>query len=187
VTDHKGTAASPSTGAGAATDSDGATEPARPGRPEFRERLYLPWYHWVLPLVGAVLLGAEVDMGYPGLLRWLPYLITVPLTVLLLWRFGSATIAVRDGELWAGPAHLPLRFVDEIRIVPANAKRKVLGPGFDPAAFLLHRSWVGPLVWLRLNDPDDPTPYWLVSTRSPERLIAAINEQLPPPAADSTD
>jgi hypothetical protein len=26
-----------------------------------------------------------------------------------------------------------------------------------------------------LDDPDDPTPYWLVSARHPDRLLAALH------------
>ena len=140
----------------------------------FRERLYVPWYHWVLPLVAAGLLAAEVHMGYPGVRAWLPYVILLPLTALLIWRFGNARVEVRDGELWAGEAHLPLRWVGEVRVVPLAAKRKALGPGFDPAAFALHRGWIGPMVWVEVTDPHDPTPYWMISTRSPERLSAAL-------------
>ena len=44
----------------------------------------------------------------------------------------------------------------------------------DPAAFVLHRTWVGPMVLVVLDDPDDPTPYWLISSRDPEKLIAAL-------------
>lgn len=166
-----------------ANDADGAPAAAVSGRergvPVFRERLYLPWYHWLLPLLAAGLLAAEVDMGYPGVRAWLPYLVTIPLALLLLWRFSSARVEVRDGELWAGEAHLPLRHAGETQIIPANFKRKVLGPAFDPAAFALHRSWVGPMVWIELTDPDDPTPYWLISTRHPEELVAALLSDRP--------
>jgi len=33
---------------------------------------------------------------------------------------------------------------------------------------------VAAAVRLEILDPDDPTPYWVVSTRRPDRLIAAI-------------
>lgn len=162
-----------------ASTAASGTEPAAGatggGRPTFSERLYLPWWHWILPLIGAGLLAAEVDMGYPGLRGWLSYLITIPLTLLLLWRFGSATVVVKDGELWVGEAHLPLEFAGETQIIPAHLKRQVLGPAFDPAAFALHRSWVGPMVWIHDTDEADPTPYWLVSTRHPEQLVAAMD------------
>ncbi|HVV19095.1 MAG TPA: DUF3093 domain-containing protein [Pseudonocardiaceae bacterium] len=157
------------------------------GRPVYWERLYLPWYHWLLPLFAAGLLAAEVNMGYPGVRAWLPYVITIPLTLLILWRFGSAKVEVRDGELWVGDAHLPLRYAGETQIIPGNLKRQVLGPAFDPAAFALHRSWVGPMVWIHVTDEADPTPYWLVSTRHPERLVAAIEAGRPAPQADDDE
>jgi Protein of unknown function (DUF3093) len=140
----------------------------------YRERLYVTWYWWPLPLAGAGLLAAEVHLGYPGVRAWLPYVLLLPLTALLLWRAGSATVRVQDGELWVGKAHLPLRFVGETQVVSAQEKRRVLGPHLDPAAFLLHRGWIGPVVRLRQTDPEDPTPYWVFSTRHPDRLAEAL-------------
>jgi len=41
----------------------------------FRERLYVtPWF-WLLLLLAAGLLAAEVHMGFPGVRSWLPYVI----------------------------------------------------------------------------------------------------------------
>jgi Protein of unknown function (DUF3093) len=140
----------------------------------YRERLYVTWYWWPLPLVGATLLAAEVHMGYPGVRAWLPYVLLLPITALLLWRAGSASVRVQDGELWVGKAHLPLRFVGEIQIVSAKDKRRALGPHLDPAAFVMHRGWIGPVVRLRQTDPEDPTPYWVFSTRHPDRLAEAL-------------
>jgi hypothetical protein len=174
----------------AATDGDAAEKtpentPARgaSGPVVFHERLYLTWWHWLLPLVAAFLLAAEVDMGYPGIRAWLPYVITIGLCLLLCWRFSAAKVEVRDGELWVGQAHLPLEFVGEVQIVPPAAKRKVLGPAFDPAAFALTRSWIGPMVWLEVRDENDPTPYWLISSRKPEKLVTALTEGRRPASA----
>ncbi len=140
----------------------------------YRERLYVTWYWWLLPLLAAGLLAAEVHLGYPGVRAWLPYVLLLPVTALLIWRAGSAGVRVQDGELRVGDAHVPLRFVGEVQIVPAKDKRRALGPHLDPAAFVLHRGWIGPVVRLRLTDPDDPTPYWVVSTRHPDRLAEAL-------------
>ncbi len=158
---------------------NGSAAPRPAGPPVFHERLYLTWWHWPLPLLGAGLLAAEVDMGYPGIRAWLPYVICFGLCLLLLWRFSAAKVEVRDGELWVGEAHLPLEFVGEVQIVPPAAKRKVLGPAFDPAAFALTRSWIGPMVWVQVKDENDPTPYWLVSSRKPEKLVTALTEGRP--------
>jgi hypothetical protein len=150
------------------TDTEASTGTA------YRERLYVTWYWWLLPLLAAGLLAAEVHLGYPGVRAWLPYVLLLPLTALLIWRSGRAGVRVQDGELWVGDAHLPLRFVGETQIVSAKDKRRVLGPHLDPAAYVLHRGWIGPVVRLRLTDPDDPTPYWVVSTRHPDRLVEAL-------------
>jgi hypothetical protein len=64
--------------------------------------------------------------------------------------------------------------VGAVQIVPVTAKRKALGPHLDPAAFVVHRGWVGPLLRVQLTDPADPTPYWMFSTRHPERLAELL-------------
>lgn len=140
----------------------------------YRERLYVTWYWWPLPLIAAGLLAAEIHMGYPGVRAWLPYVVLVPLTALLIWRAGATSVRVQDGELWVGKAHLPLRYIGEIQVVSAKDKRRALGPHLDPAAFVVHRGWIGPVVRLRQTDPEDPTPYWVISTRHPDRLVEAL-------------
>ena len=72
-------------------------------------------------------------------------------------------------ELRAGVAHLPVSLVGRVDVVTGEAKREALGPQLDPQAFVLHRPWVGPVVRIEVLDPDDPTPYWVISTRRPER------------------
>ena len=145
----------------------------------FAERLYVPWWGWPLPVIAAVLMAAEVHMGYPGVRAWLPYLITIPLVVGVMLWLGRATVKVVDDELWVGDAHVPLRFVDEVEMFPAKAKRKALGPDLDPAAFVSHRGWVGPVLRVYLDDPADPTPYWLFSVRNADKLAAMLAQLTP--------
>jgi DUF3093 family protein len=140
----------------------------------YSERLYVTWYWWLLPLLAAGLLAAEVHLGYPGVRAWLPYVVLLPLTALLVYRAGSARVRIADGELIVGRAHVPLRHLGEVQVVTSDQKRRVLGPELDPAAFVLHRGWIGPLVRVELTDESDPTPYWVFSTRRPERLAEAL-------------
>jgi len=142
----------------------------------FRERLYVPWWAWPLPLLAAVLLAAEIHMGFPGVRSWLPYLIVVPLTVLLILRLGSTKVSVDDGELRVGDAHVPLELLGEVEVFTAKDKRKAMGPNLDPAAFVAHRGWIGPMVRVALNDPEDPTPYWLFSVRSADQLADLLRK-----------
>jgi hypothetical protein len=44
----------------------------------------------------------------------------------------------------------------------------------DARAWLVIRAWVDPVVRIELGDPEDPAPYWLVSSRKPQKLVAAL-------------
>ena len=95
----------------------------------------------------------------------------------LLWLSRIEIRVVDDGaevELWAGEAHLPASVITRSAAIPRSAKSAALGRQLDPAAHVLHRNWVGPMALVVLDDPDDPTPYWLVSCRNPERVLAAL-------------
>ena len=151
----------------------GAAEKA-PATPLHAERLYVTWYWWLLPLAAAGLLAAEVHLGYPGVRAWLPYVLLLPLTALLIWRSGRAPVRIENGELYVGTAHLPLEFVGEVEVFDARQKRAVLGRGLDPRAFVLHRGWVGPVVRIRVTDQEDPKPYWVFSTRHPEKVASLL-------------
>lgn len=117
-------------------------------------------------------------MGVRNLPDWLPYAVLAIVAIgVLLWlsRIEVAVIGTGDDvELWAGQAHLPVSVVSRSATVPRSAKSATLGRQLDPAAFVLHRNWVGPMVLVVLDDPDDPTPYWLVSSRHPERVLSAL-------------
>ncbi|BDT90157.1 membrane protein [Nocardia sputorum] len=145
----------------------------------YRERLWVPLWWWPVAFAITGLLAAEIHMGAPGLRAWLPYVVLFPVPVwVLLWlsrhRVEVAPDANGTPELRADRAHLPVNFVARAAAVAPTAKSAALGRQLDPAAYVQHRPWVGPMVLLVLDDPDDPTPYWLVSTRRPERVLAAL-------------
>lgn len=144
----------------------------------YRERLWVPWWWWPPGLGLAALIALEVNMGVPGLPRWLPYALLLPVAVVVLLWLGRTEVRVVSGpegaELWAGPAHLPVDVITRSAEVPRSAKSAALGRQLDPAAYVVHRPWVGPMVLVVLDDPDDPTPYWLVSCRRPDKVLAAI-------------
>ncbi|MFI6866691.1 DUF3093 domain-containing protein [Nocardia sp. NPDC050406] len=145
----------------------------------YRERLWVPLWWWPVAFVVTGLLAAEIHMGAPGLRAWLPYVVLLPIPVwVLLWMSRHRVEVTRTGdgapELRLERAHLPATFVARAAAVPASAKSAALGRQLDPAAYVQHRAWIGSMVLLVLDDPDDPTPYWLVSTRRPEEVIAAL-------------
>jgi hypothetical protein len=128
----------------------------------------------------AALIAVEVNMGVPSLPNWLPFAVLFVVAAGVLLWLGRAQVRVTsdDGvvDLWAGEAHLPITVIARSAQIPRSAKSAALGRQFDPAAYVLHRGWVGPMVLVVLDDEDDPTPYWLVSTRHPERVLSALRD-----------
>jgi hypothetical protein len=144
----------------------------------YRERLWVPWWWWPLGLGLAALIAFEVDQGVPALPDWAPFALLLPVAAIVLLWFGRVEVRVVGGpdetEVWVGVAHLPVSVISRSAEVPRSAKSAALGRQLDPAAYVVHRAWVGPMVLLVLDDPDDPTPYWLVSSRHPDRVLAAL-------------
>jgi hypothetical protein len=50
------------------------------------------------------------------------------------------------------------------------------GPNLDPAAHKVFQGSVKTAVKIPINDPEDPTPYWLVSTRNPNKLVQSLRK-----------
>lgn len=86
----------------------------------------------------------------------------------------TPTVSVRDGELRAGRAHIPVAVLGEVTVLEADGMRAELGPRLDARAHVCLRGWVRSGVRVELADPDDPTPYWLVSSRHPDGLARAL-------------
>ena len=74
-----------------------------------------------------------------------------------------------------GPAGRPCRSTSSGAVPPLDAAqaRAPARPRRGPRAYLLLRPWLPRAVRVDLDDPRDPTPYWYVSSRHPDRLAAA--------------
>lgn len=115
---------------------------------------------------------------------WLPLAVLLPATAVGLWWLGRLRVAVVDDELRVDDARLPVRYVATAIALDQSGRRELLGVGADPLAFVVQRPWVRGAVQVLLDDPADPTPYWLVSARAPERLARAITGAGQPTPAD---
>lgn len=145
----------------------------------YRERLGVPLWWWPIALLLVVPMAIEIQLVVPALPVWLGSVMLLPLPAAVLLWLGRHHVAVATdqhgvAELRAGPAHLPATYVARATTVPPSAKSAALGRQLDPAAFVRQLPWIGPMVLLVLADPADPTPYWLVSTRRPEAVLAAL-------------
>ena len=155
----------------AASSSDSAAAVAAT---RHNERLAVPWWVWPAALGFGAMLSAEVFLGAGGALTWVPYAIVLPAIAGGLWRLGRLRVAVGGGELRVDDARLPVRHVAGVTVLGPAEKRLLLGPAAQQYAFVVQRPWIPGAVQVHLDDPADPTPYWVVSSRRPDKLAAAL-------------
>ena len=89
-------------------------------------------------------------------------------------RYGGARVVVTDRTFRAGRARIPLTLLADPRALDGEETWQAAGPGADARAYLLLRPYLRGSVMVQLRDPADPTPYWLVSSRRPVELAAAL-------------
>ncbi len=138
----------------------------------FRERLWpSPWLLiTLLLLVPAVTLTlTPINAGVA-----LPTAIAVYLLVAGSLVLMSPAIEVSGEELTAGSARVPLSALGESQTLGDTALRRLIGPEADARAYLLVRGYIHRGVRIDIVDDQDPTPYWVLTSRRPEELAEAI-------------
>jgi hypothetical protein len=159
-------------------DTEPADTPPAHTAPVYSERLWVPLWWWPLGLATSAVLAYTIHLG-TRVPYWIPLVLLAPIPVWLLWWLSRHRVEVVPDstgtlELRADRAHLPVTFVARAAAVPTAAKSAALGRQLDPAAFVQHRPWIGPMALLVLDDPDDPVPYWIISTRRPAQVLTAL-------------
>jgi hypothetical protein len=148
--------------------------PQSPARSTYTERLGLTWSAWLAALVVDLIIGFELLIGFPRLPAWVPFAVLLPLTAALMAWWGRIQVRIADGEFLVDDARLPLTVISDVVALDAAGKREALGVGSHPMAFVIQRPWIGPAVQVLLDDPADPTPFWVISTRRPVELATTL-------------
>lgn len=86
----------------------------------------------------------------------------------------APVIAVTDEMLRVGRARIERSFLGAVTAHTGADAVAERGTRLDARAWLVLRGWVSGVVRIEITDDADPTPYWLVSTRRPEELAAAL-------------
>ncbi|GAB3592129.1 hypothetical protein GCM10027446_12200 [Angustibacter peucedani] len=128
---------------------------------------------WVVCGLVAASLGLTV-LGALGAVVALGVSLVAVAAVVAALLASSARLEVADGELRAGRAHIPVALLGRVRVLDAARTKALRGPEADARAYLCTRGWIHEAVLVEVVDPQDPTPYWLLSSREPARLAAAI-------------
>jgi hypothetical protein len=150
----------------------------------YRERLTAPASWWL----AALAFGAAWGWVMLVATNW-PIAITATAIVAgpclyLVWRYGSLLITVDDEELRVGRASIGRADTGAVQPLHRADYRLRRGTGADARAYRVTRPYIDRGVLVPIDDETDPTPYWLVSSRLPDALAAALghteNAPVPP-------
>jgi hypothetical protein len=143
------------------------------GQVGYTERLWPSAPVWLVVLLVAASGGLVVVKVAPPLVS---AVVALALMAAASWALvrSSALVAVAGGELVAGNARIPLSLLGEVDVLDRSEFTALRGPRADVRAYLCQRSWIPRGVRVTVVDPHDPTPYWLVSSREPTKLAAAV-------------
>lgn len=140
----------------------------------YDERLGVPLRWWAQGTMLVASLWLAVVVATPPVVAWVVTALALLLMVAAFLSWGSARVSVAGGTFRAGRATIPVDLLGEAVALDAEAMRRQAGVDADARAFLLLRAYVKGGVKVDVADPADPTPYWLVSSRQPARLAAAL-------------
>lgn len=143
----------------------------------FEETLRVPlrWWGQATMFVAALWLAFIVAMPEgKAWVAWAATAVIACLVLALLLGYGSARLRVADGVFQAGRANIPVGLLAGPVAHDVETTRRLIGVDANARAYLLIRPYLKRSVQVGVNDPLDPVPYWLVSTRRPDELVAAL-------------
>jgi len=157
----------------------------------YHERLWVPVSWVLLGLLVTVLLSAELAAGveiliagtglasYGVLLGTSVYVVIIGVFAMLMLNWSRPQVEITGSQLTAARASLPLSAAGEVTALDYRQTRALRGPRADPSAFILIRPYLREAVYIEVTDRSLGTPYWLLATRHPDRLAAAIDRSRP--------
>jgi len=143
----------------------------------YRERLSPSL--WIFLAIGLVIPASILVFAPISLVTGIIVAIVLYAGSAAILFFASPVLMIADGMFRAGKATIPLSFLRDPVALTGNSAVLARGQKLDARAWLCIRGWIQPVVKVTVHDPNDPVPYWLVSTRNPTELVAALNQQTP--------
>jgi Protein of unknown function (DUF3093) len=141
----------------------------------FRERLTVPLIWWVLAALFALSVLLAVG-AYLGPTWGIGTSLATMLIAAGIFVSGSIVITVDEQQIRVGRASIEHSYIAVCQPLDAEQTRRRAGVEADASAHLVLRPYIKTAVEVTLDDKDDPVPYWLISTRDPQRLAAALQE-----------
>ncbi|ALV33520.1 DUF3093 domain-containing protein [Streptomyces sp. CdTB01] len=144
-----------------------------PARLVYDERLTPPKTWWVIAFLFGLSL-ALVFLPYGLIAALIALMIGTCLAGMYVSAQGSTRIRVTEDTLFVSDARIPLTALGQPEILEGEEARAWRTYKADLRAFMVMRSFLPSAVRVEVIDPDDPTPYLYLATRTPQRLAEAL-------------
>ncbi len=144
----------------------------------FSERLRVPGWWWLLL---ALMIGSVALAVFAYLPSWVATTITLSIATALglgLIGYGRLRITADADGLKAGTAKIEWRWIGGVEVLDQGAFAAQLNDPANHPAHLVVRPYAPHGVRISIDDSADPHPAWLVSSRHPQQLAAAIDDHV---------
>lgn len=141
---------------------------------DYDERLGVPLRWWVQGTMLVATVWLALVVALPPAAAWSVTCVLLAGMTVFLVSYGGVRVRVSDGTFHAGRARIAVTLLGEASPLDAEQARRRAGVDADARAYLVLRPYLKRAVLVPLLDPADPTPYWLVSSRHPDALAAAL-------------
>jgi hypothetical protein len=150
------------------------SEPGKPKSPLYKER--------VLPSFGTF---AAIFALFPSIaIVSEPFDIRIGLAigvgaVLAIWAlliFRAPKIELSELELKVDRVSILRTLIGEAEVISKEGIFLERGPNLNPGAHKVFQGSVKKAIKIPITDAEDPTPYWLISTRNPDKLAELLKK-----------
>ncbi len=150
------------------------SEPEKPESPLYKERV-LPNFGTfaavfaLLPSIAIISEPFDIRIG-------LAVGVVVVITIWTLLILRAPTIELSQLELRVGRVGIFRNLIGEAEVISKDRIFLERGPNLDPGAHKVFQGSVKTAIKIAILDPEDPTPYWLISTRKPDKLAELLEK-----------
>jgi hypothetical protein len=114
---------------------------------------------------------------------WAPLGVLPALLMTLLFFVGilavlnkmQTRVSISKDYLFANNAKIEIKYIKKAIPLSKLEFRDLNGVFADPAAFLATNFWTNTGVKIELKDKNDPTPYWLISSKRANEIAEKLN------------
>jgi len=130
---------------------------------------------WVLAFIYFLLLSLVIAIwaAFDGTATFYAFVVATVGIIYLAFAMRS-NISINGQELRIDRAHIEVKYLRKVTVLDSQAMRLLRTRDADPAAYLAIKFWAPTGVKIEVNDPRDPTPYWLITSKRGEEIAALL-------------